>query len=117
MALDAFRDFRASHPACAQLTLSDARSGTVLAAEGALAYPQEYLDAISSAARDALNLAGPSGSHALFHSPHGARLFFRVPQMGDAALTCLAHPDADLEDLILALSDLAATLVAEDVDA
>ena len=110
MTPEAFQHFRTAQPDCALLVLSDTRSGTVLAADGALAYPQEYLDGISATARAALNAPGGERPWAVFVGPNGAQLFQRVPHLGDVALTCLIPPETDVDMLLQELSAFARTL-------
>lgn len=110
MTPETFQHFRAAQADCALLVLSDTRSGTVLAADGALAYPQEYLDAISATARSALRAPGSVRSWAVFVGPNGAQLFQRVPHLGDVALTCLVPPDANIDVMLREMSAFARTL-------
>ena len=110
MTPETFLHFRETHPECALLVLSDTRSGTVLAADGALAYPQEYLDAMSAMARANLVCTGKHRTWAIFLSPGGTHLFQRVQHLGAAALTCLTTPDADIDDMLEHLAAFARTL-------
>lgn len=107
MTPNTFPDFRAAHPDCALLVLSDIRSGTVLAADGVLAYPQEYLDAISASAREVMAGSGARRDWALFMTPNGIRAFRAVPHLGDVALTCLMAPGADVDAMLTRLDALA----------
>ncbi|MEJ6388025.1 hypothetical protein [Gymnodinialimonas ulvae] len=107
MTPNTFPDFRAAHPDCALLVLSDIRSRTVLAADGALAYPQEYLDAISTSAFEIMAQSATRRTWALFLTPNGIRAFRAVPHLGNVALTCLMSPDADVDIMLAQLDTLA----------
>ena len=111
------RTFRMTHHDCALLMLSDTLSGTVLAADSGLAYPQEYLDAICLQSGQLLQLAGPAAAIAAFHGPTGTRLVVRLPGHDAIALTCVVGPDTDTKPLLAALHALAETLAAEKVAA
>ena len=110
MPLSPISDFRVAYPDCALLVLSDIRSGTVLAADGALTYPQEYLDAVSASASALLQAKHPPAPHAVFYAPSSLRLVLHLPHLGDIALTCLTHPSADAPAMMAALTTFAETL-------
>ncbi|MEX3015972.1 hypothetical protein [Gymnodinialimonas hymeniacidonis] len=90
--------------------LSDTRSGTVLAADGELIYPQEHLDALSMLASDTLDVVSVHAIHAILHTPHATRLFVRVPHLGTVALTCIVNPGSDITELLPGLLQFAGTL-------
>lgn len=110
MTPETFSQFREAHPECALLVLSDTRSGTVLVSDGALAYPQEYLDTISATARETLKTSGAQRSWAVFLAPNGVHLFQRVAQLGNVALTCLITPGADVDTMHEHLAAFSRTL-------
>lgn len=101
--------FRAQVPACSLAIWSDIRSGTVLAVDGSLDYPQEYLDAFSALATDTLSLPAPpdaDGSCVLTFSTTGLQVFAKGAAMPDVALTCLAPLDADVRQIECAAMSL-----------
>ena len=97
-------DLRSRLPDCDLAVYVDIRSRTVLGADGALRYPQEYLDAVCSAAAqllvDPAVLNGSDPSHVLVQGPTGCRAFLRVPDEPGEALCCLTGPGADLAALV-----------------
>ncbi|MBF9044202.1 hypothetical protein HKCCE4037_12740 [Rhodobacterales bacterium HKCCE4037] len=106
---DMLRAFCTANPSCALLALSDLRVGTMLLAHGELTYPQEYLDAVSCFARDALTVAGAGADHMIFCTPESTRLVVRETRPSDLALTAFAPPDADPRPLLEALRQLVAS--------
>lgn len=90
------------------LVWSDIRSGTVLAADGDLIYPQEYLDALSICAAQVLTLPGPKAGVpaecGLFHGPTVGRLFLRDAHVPDHAFSGLCAAAADGALLLRQLS-------------
>ena len=99
-ALNAFRRKLAD---CELAVYVDLQSCTVLSSDGALRFPQEYLDVICACAADlfeaAPEAAGPV-EHVLFFSPTGSRSFFRNVADPNEALCCICSADADVKTLI-----------------
>lgn len=107
----ALSELRHSLPDCTLAVWVDMESGTVLAADGDLAFPQEHLDALGDCAALLLGVADPEASApadaALFESPTGCRAFLRSPAAAGEALCCVCGPDATqgiLETLRAALA-------------
>lgn len=107
MTPEALRRFRARLPDCDLAVYADLGARTVLAADGALRVPQEYLDALCDcgavlfAAADAAE-AGRGGDPAcevVFLGPTGGRGFFRLPEEPGEALCCIFAPETDLRRL------------------
>lgn len=101
-ALNAFRSRVAE---CELAVYVDLHSRTVLSSDGALQFPQEYLDALCACAAD-LFAAAPEGAgpveHVLFVSPTGSRSFFRNPADPNEALCCIGAAEVAVEPLIVA---------------
>jgi hypothetical protein len=99
-ALNAFRRTLAD---CELAAYVDLGSRTVLSSDGALQYPQEYLEALCASAA-ALFEAAPKGEgpveHVLFLSPTGSRGFFRDFTDPNEALCCICTAEVCVETLI-----------------
>ncbi|NKX44435.1 hypothetical protein [Roseicyclus persicicus] len=99
MTPDTLARLRRAVPACSLVVWADIDKGTVLAADGDLAYPQEHLDALGACAAQLLEVAAPGSGRqpdsALFAGPTGCRVFFRVPGAPAEAICCLGGPVAD----------------------
>jgi hypothetical protein len=95
---------RRAVPACTLVVWADIGKGTVLAADGNLAYPQEYLDALADCAALLLHIPGPGteggARSAVFVGPTGSRIFFGMPDAPSEALCCLCSPVADAGALL-----------------
>ncbi len=117
MHFDGLRTYRAAHPQCVLLMLSDLRSGTVLAADGALAYPQENLDALSALTRDAFDMAGLATDYVALQTPQATRIFKKVPQLGSVALTCVCNPYADIAELLAGMHRFAGSMEIPEIAA
>ncbi|MDA5092849.1 hypothetical protein O2N63_01975 [Aliiroseovarius sp. KMU-50] len=99
-ALNAFRNTLAD---CELAVYVDLGSRTVLSSDGALHYPQEYLDVLCTCAADLFD-AAPKGEepveHVLFLSPTGSRGFFRNLADPCEALCCICSAEVGFERLI-----------------
>ena len=104
MTPETLSQLRTAAPACTLVVWVDIRKGTVLAADGDLAYPQEHLDALADCAAILLKLVAPDADRypdsALFVGPTGSRIFLRVPEAPSEALCCLCGPVADPRALL-----------------
>ncbi len=99
-ALNAFRSTLAD---CELAAYVDLGSRTVLSSDGALHYPQEYLDALCASAADlfeATPKAGGQVEHVLFLSPTGSRGFFRTVSDPNEALCCICSAEVCVDTLI-----------------
>lgn len=114
MTPDALNAFRRKLADCELAVYVDLQSCTVLSSDGALHFPQEYLDVLCTCAADlfeaAPNDAGPV-EHMLFFSPTGSRSFFRTLSDPNEALCCICAADTDVETLI---ENARAALAGED---
>lgn len=109
MTPQALKAFRLRVPDCELAVYADLGSGTVLGADGALRYPQEYVDALCASAA-ALFAAAPEGAqpdgrtasvdHVLVQGPAGCRGFFRRLDEPGEALCCICAPAVDTMRLI-----------------
>ncbi|ABD57064.1 hypothetical protein [Jannaschia sp. CCS1] len=102
MTSEALAEFRVQVPACQLALWSDIRSGTVLAVDGTLDHPQEYLDAFSSMAAQALSLPGPRSDEAactFAANATGLHLFVTGAAIPGVALTCVMALDADVDQI------------------
>lgn len=99
-ALNAFRSTLAD---CELAVYVDLGSRTVLSSDGALHYPQEYLDVLCACAADLFD-AAPKGEepveHVLFASPTGSRGFFRNPAEPNEALCCICAAEVGVDTLV-----------------
>jgi len=105
MTPQALRKFRAGLPDCELAVYADLGSRTVLGADGALRYPQEYLDALCLGAAmlfETAAAAADPADHVFVLGPTGSRGFFRNPDAPNEALCCICRPDADAARLIRA---------------
>lgn len=102
-------EFRSGRSDCILAVWGDIEAGLVLAADGDLFHPQEYLDALCAEAAQVFSTLPPSSDEALdqvvVFDPTGGRLFVRVPSNPINSLSCLCPPDADLGDLLQAMAD------------
>ncbi len=99
-ALNAFRKKLAD---CDLAVYVDLGSRTVLSSDGALHYPQEFLDALGASAADLFEAAPKVErpvEHVLFLSPTGCRGFFRGPSDPNEALCCICSAEVSMEQLI-----------------
>lgn len=96
MTPDLLAEVRARIPHCTLAVWADMESGTVLAGNADLHYPQEYLDALGSCAAVMLGLPGPQGEmlpdEAVFLSATGSYAFIRASDATGEALCCLCGP-------------------------
>ncbi|SPH18236.1 hypothetical protein DEA8626_01768 [Defluviimonas aquaemixtae] len=103
MTPSALNAFRRKLTDCELAVYVDLRSCTVLSYDGALHFPQEYLDVLCACAADLFEAApkdaGPV-EHVLFFSPTGGRSFFRTLADPNEALCCMCAADTDVETLI-----------------
>ncbi|MBF9035443.1 hypothetical protein HKCCE2091_14445 [Rhodobacterales bacterium HKCCE2091] len=99
----ALSEFRSRLPGCDLVVYADIASRTVLASDGALRYPQEYLDALCLSAAELLapgsGLGGEPAAEVLFLTETGARAFFRAPDATGESLCCICAPEIDVTDL------------------
>ncbi|MEM6609804.1 MAG: hypothetical protein AAF689_14645 [Pseudomonadota bacterium] len=106
MTPEALADFRAQLPQCELAVYADIRSGTVLLTDGALRYPQEYLDALSECAAQLFAEAPAFDDHVidpvLIFGPTGGRAFFCSSVDPSEALCCLFGTGADITKLLAA---------------
>lgn len=103
MTPSALRAFRRRLPDCELAAYVDLRSRTVLGWDGALHFPQEYLDVLCACAAhlfDSAPVAGGPVDHVLFLSPTGSRAFFRNPADPNEALCCIGAADVAVATLI-----------------
>lgn len=95
--------FRSRLPHCELAVYADIRSRLVLATDGALRYPQEYLDALCACAAQLFegipDYAGQAVEQVLFLGPTGGRAFFRAESQPDEALCCIFGPGAGVAEL------------------
>ena len=114
MTPSALNAFRRTLVDCELAAYVDLGSRTVLSSDGALHYPQEYLDALCASAADlfdaAPNAEGPV-EHVLFLSPTGSRGFFRDVSDPNEALCCICTAEVNVETLI---ANARAALAGED---
>ncbi len=98
------REFRTGVPACELALYADIGSRTVLGADSALRYPQEYLDALCGCAADLFDAEPRDGTvpvdHVIFLSPTGGRAFVRNAAEPDEVLCCICAPDMAADRLI-----------------
>ncbi len=99
----ALNAFRRKVTDCELAIYVDLDSRTVLSSDGALHFPQEYLDALCRCAADLFD-AAPKGEgqvdHVLFMSPTGSRSFFRNLAEPNEALCCMCAAEVAVETLI-----------------
>ncbi|MEM9757164.1 MAG: hypothetical protein AAF914_14270 [Pseudomonadota bacterium] len=99
-------DFRTSVPACELAVYADIATRTVLLADGALRYPQEYLDALCECAAQlfegGIDFDGDPIDPIVFFGPTGGRVFLRAPEEQGEALCCICGADADVTALLAA---------------
>lgn len=110
--------FRSQVPECNLALWSDIRSGTVLSVDAALDYPQEYLDAFSNMATQALSLprrTDQDGTCVIAANASGLQLFATGIAMPGVALTCLASLDADIANIQSAALSLVSSIAFEGV--
>lgn len=104
MTPQALKAFRIRVPDCELAVYADLGSGTVLGADGALRYPQEYLDALCAGAAVLFDAAPGNGEgpveHVLFQGPTGSRGFFRRLDEPQEALCCICAPGVATARLI-----------------
>jgi len=104
MTPQALKAFRIRVPDCELAVYADLGSGTVLGADGALRYPQEYLDALCACAATLFQSAPQDGfepvEHVLFLGPTGGRGFFRRLDEPNEALCCICAPGTAADRLI-----------------
>jgi hypothetical protein len=105
MTPSALAELRARLPACELAVYADYGSGTVLGADGAFQYPQEYLDALCQCAARLFGEADLELDHATFLSPTGGRVFMRASDSSTEALCCICAPDAELSKLLNEIRD------------
>lgn len=90
--------FRTDLPDCELALYADIGSRTVLGADSALRYPQEYLDALCGCAADLFGaLPGSlrdSADHVVFMGQTGGRIFVRNPSSPSEVLCCICVADA-----------------------
>lgn len=102
----ALAEFRDQLPDCELVVYADIGSGTVLLRDGALRYPQEYLDALCSCAaqifRGGPSYDGVALDPVLFFGPTGGRAFFQSSADPSAALCCIVGPDVDVASFLQA---------------
>ena len=100
----ALSEFRAKLPDCELAVYADIGSGTVLSADGALRYPQEYLDALCACAAELFSedASEQDSDHVMFMSATGSRAWFRSANVPNEALCCICAPGVDLARLITA---------------
>lgn len=114
----ALATFRSILPGCTLAVWGDIEARTVLAADGDLLYPQEYLDTLNICAAQLLSTPVPKDCTALdsavFSGPTGSRLFVRSPDQPTIALSCLCSPDIDFEHVLQAMADLIPGADAQD---
>ncbi|MEJ6391885.1 hypothetical protein V8J82_01375 [Gymnodinialimonas sp. 2305UL16-5] len=116
---------RARLPACELAAYVDIGAGTVLASDGALTYPQEYLDVLRDCAALVFSVPNDDGifDHAMVQTPTGSRVFIRDPNAPDLVICCICAPWLVLSDLlsetrqILAELDAAALQGSQTVEA
>lgn len=98
----ALSQFRAQLPDCELAVYADIGSGTVLSSDGALRYPQEYLDALCACAAELFQPGADDSAsdHVMFMNATGSRLFFRSKEEPNEALCCICAPDVDLARLM-----------------
>jgi hypothetical protein len=115
MTPETLRQLRKRLADCELILYADVVSGTVLAADSRLVYPQENLDAICASARTFLS-APRLASHdltgeAVFQTPTATRVFLRAYSDPNEALACICGPRTDLghvlEELRGALAEAA----------
>ncbi len=103
MTPNALNAFRRAVADCELAVYVDLGSRTVLSSDGALHYPQEYLDALCASAASLFAAApekeGPV-EHVLFVSPTGSRGFFRNLADPSEALCCICAAEVDTQSLI-----------------
>ena len=103
MTPSALNEFRSRLADCELAAYVDLRSRTVLSSDGALHYPQEYLDALCASAADVFE-AAPNGDgpveHVLFLSPTGSRGFFRNLSDPNEALCCICSAEVRVDTLV-----------------
>ena len=117
-AYEKLSSLRAQLPGCSLVLCSDLRSGTVLASDSDLTYPQEYLDALSEAAMQLLAPFEPNQDApdlVLVSEISGLRLFCNNAATPDLGLTCLASFDLDVAHLQSVVSDFLSALAHERV--
>lgn len=104
--------FRRDLPDCALALWADIDTGLVLAADGDLVHPQEYLDAICAAAARALSTPGLMGGAApdrvVTLEPAGDILVLRDARAPAQALVCLCAPGAGPDRTMSAMAALLA---------
>ncbi|KAB2886447.1 MAG: hypothetical protein F9K34_02255 [Albidovulum sp.] len=103
MTPSALNAFRRKLTDCELAVYVDLESRTVLSSDGALHFPQEYLDALCACAADLL-ASGPKREgpveHVLFLSPTGSRMFFRNLAEPNEALCCICAAEVAVGTLI-----------------
>ncbi len=102
-------EFRSGRSDCILAVWGDIEAGLVLAADGDLFHPQEYLDALCAEAAQVFSTLPPNPDDTLdqvvVFDPTGGRLFVRAPSNPSNSLSCLCPPDADLGALLQAMAD------------
>jgi len=103
MTPSALNAFRRKVAGCELAVYVDLDSRTVLSSDGALHFPQEYLDVLCACAADLFEVA-PTGEgaaeHVQFLSPTGSRSFFRNLTDPNEALCCICAAEVAVETLI-----------------
>jgi hypothetical protein len=103
MTPNALNAFRSTLADCELAAYVDLEARTVLSSDGALHYPQEYLDVLCACAADLFEVAPKSEGpveHVLFLSPTGSRGFFRNLADPNEALCCICTAEVGVEVLI-----------------
>ncbi len=103
---------------CELILYADIASGTVLASDSRLVYPQENLDTICSCARAFLS-APRLASHdltdeAVFQTPTATRIFMRARADGNEALAAVCGPRTDLAHVLQEMRGALAEAAPED---
>jgi hypothetical protein len=100
------RTFRTDLPDCELALYADIGSRTVLGADSALRYPQEYLDALCGCAADLFGalpgIERDKVDHVVFMGQTGGRVFVRNPASPGEVLCCICAADAGATQLVSA---------------
>jgi hypothetical protein len=108
MTPDTLRHLRRRLADCELVLYADISSGTVLAADSRLVYPQENLDTISDCARAFLSAPRLAShdltSEAVFQTPTATRVFMRARADENEALVAVCGPRTDLAHVLQEMS-------------
>lgn len=82
---------------CELVLLADVSTGTVLAWNGAVRYPQEHLDGLCAIAADLLGPGqGPASRTAVLALETGCQTFVRAPDNAEEVLCCVLAVSGDV---------------------